>query len=184
MANGHLSATFGAALAATTPDTPGMTVAFGTLAGIGIGGVIVPATTVSLIVVPDPLLATAAALALSIRTVGGSIGYTIYAAIFNNKLRNNLPRIVAAYVSKAGLPSTYLNEFVTIFLTAPTKLATAPGYTPAIAEAATIGSRWAYAESLKYVWYVTIPFGVLAAISCLFLPSIRNYQTNRIAVQI
>ena len=66
---------FGGALSAATPETPKLAVAMGTIAGFGVGGVLVPSATVALICVPDAFLATTAALSLSIRTVGGSIGY-------------------------------------------------------------------------------------------------------------
>jgi len=173
---------FGGALAAATPHNAKLTVAVGTLASFGVGGVLVPSATVALIVVPDALLATTAALSLSIRTIGGSIGFTIYYNIFVNKLTKAMPELVGEYAVKAGLPLNDATEFVTTFLTAPATIASAPGYSPAVVEGATLGSRWAFAYALKYVWYASIPFGVLAFISCAFLPSIKKYQTNRVAV--
>lgn len=167
-----------------TPDNPKTAVALGTIASFGVGGVLVPSATVALIVVPDALLATTAALSLSIRTIGGSLGFTIYYNIFVNKLTSSLPEFVAQYAIEAGLSPTDATEFVTTFLTDPTAIATAPGFSPAIAEGAVVGSRWAYAHALKYVWYTSIPFGVLAFVCCAFLPSIRKYQTNRVAVAI
>lgn len=161
-----------------------MVIAAGTVAGFGVGGILVPAATVALIVVPDSLLATTAALSLSIRTLGGSIGYTIYLAVFTNKLTTNLPALVSRYVSDAGLPAADLEAFVTTFLTDPTNIADAPGYSEEIALAATMGSRWAYAESLKWVWVVSIPFGILAMVACFFVPPIKKWQTKRIAVEL
>jgi hypothetical protein len=175
---------FGGALSAATPENAKFAVAMGTIAGFGVGGVLVPSATVALICVPDAFLATTAALSLSIRTVGGSIGYTIYYNIFVNKLNTKLPELVGQYAIGAGLPGSDATAFVTTFLTAPANITSAPGYSPAIAAAATIGSKWAYAESLKFVWYTSIPFGILAIISCLFLPSIKKYQTNRVAVSL
>jgi hypothetical protein len=66
---------FGGALSAATPDSPKLAIAMGTISGFGVGGVLVPSATVALICVPDAFLATTAALSLSIRTLGGSIGY-------------------------------------------------------------------------------------------------------------
>lgn len=42
--------------------------------------------------------------------------------------------------------------------------------------------QWAFADALKYVWYTTIPFGIISFIACLFLPNIKKYMTNRVAV--
>lgn len=176
------TAAFGGALAATTPDTAKLAVGLGTIASFGIGGVLVPSATVALIVVPDALLATTAALSLSIRTIGGSIGFTIYYNVFVNKLTKALPERVAEYAIGAGLSPADATGFVTAFLTAPATIADAPGYTPEIAAAATIGTKWAYAYALKYVWICSIPFGCLAVIGCCLLPSVKKYQTNRVAV--
>lgn len=52
------------------------------LAGLGIGGIIIPASIITTIVCPDDLIATVAALTISIRTLGGSIGYCVYYNVF------------------------------------------------------------------------------------------------------
>lgn len=177
---------FAGALAVMTPENEKLVVALGSLASFGVGGVLVPAATVAMLVCPDALITTAAALSLSIRTVGGSIGYSIYYNIFATKLTKNLPDYVADYAIKAGLPLTSATEFVTLFLTNPKALATAriPGMTPAVIAGATKGTQWAYAESLKYVWFTSIAFGSMAIICTILLPSTKKYQTNRVAVQI
>ncbi|KAI1612526.1 putative major facilitator superfamily transporter [Exophiala viscosa] len=182
LAAASMMTAFGGALAVSNPTNPKVAVALGTLASFGVGGVLVPSATVALIVVPDALLATTAALSLSIRTIGGSIGFTIYYNIFVNKLTTMLPESVAEYAIAAGLSAADATAFVTTFLTDPAAIESAPGYTPAIAKAATLGTSWAYAGALKYVWYVSIPFGVLAMISAAFVPNIKKYQTNRVAV--
>lgn len=176
------TAAFSAALAAVTPNTPIAAVALGTLAGFGVGGVIVPSATVALIVVPDALLATTAALAVSARTIGGSIGFTIYYNVFSNKLNKALPRLIAEHAIQAGLPVEDATTFVTTFLTNPAELTSTPGFSPAVAQAAAIGSRWAFSHALKFVWYTSIPFGVLAVACAIALPAIKAYKTNRVAV--
>lgn len=174
-------AAFTGALAVTTPENPKLAVALGTLASFGVGGLLVPSATVALIVVPDALLATTAALSLSIRTIGGSIGFSIYYNIFANKLQKNLPLFVGKFAVDAGLPLSDMAEFVTTFLGKPDEITKVPGYSLTILEAATMGSKWAYSQALKWVWYTSIPFGILAIIGSSFIPSIRNYQTNRVA---
>jgi hypothetical protein len=196
---------FAGSLAVMTPENEKLIVALGSIASFGVGGVLVPAATVAMLVCPDALITTAAAMSLSIRTVGGSIGYSIYYNIFATKLEKNLPAYVAKYAIKAGLPITSATQFVTIFLTDPTALATAgiPGLTPAVIAGATKGTQWAFSESLKYVWvridpqpycerrkkltiskFTSIAFGSIAIICTILLPSTKKYQTNRVAVQI
>lgn len=72
------------------------------LAGLGIGGIVVPASIISkrlaarvqdcgadillaTIICPDDLIATIAALTLSIRVIGGSVGYCVYYNVFISK---------------------------------------------------------------------------------------------------
>ncbi|KAF2488506.1 MFS general substrate transporter [Lophium mytilinum] len=166
---------FGGSLAVCTPENPKLTVALGTLAAFGVGGILVPAATVAMIVTPDVLITTAAALSLAIRSVGGSIGYSIYYSIFATRLEKRLPLYIAQGAIAAGLPLSEAETFVGTFVLAPEKLMLIQGVTVEIAKAATKGSQWAYAESLQYVWFTSIAFGSCAIICCLFLPSTRKY---------
>ena len=173
---------FGGALATMTPDNPKQTVALATIACLGLGAMIVPTASVAILVAPDALITTAAALSLSVRTVGGAIGYSIYYNVFVTKLKKKLPILAAEYAIFAGLPLADAKAFITILLTDPTEIATAPGFSPEVLAGAQVGIRWAYAKSLHYVWYTSIPFGVAAIVCCLFLGSTAKYQTNRVAV--
>jgi hypothetical protein len=143
---------FGGAMAVVTPENERTVIALGTVGGLGLGGLIVPSATVAMIAAPDALITTCAALSLSVRAVGGSIGYSIYYNIFANKLKVRLPLDVATFALKAGLPLENAKLFVATFLLVPEDLAQFPGITPAIIAAAKKGSQWAYSESLKYVW--------------------------------
>ena len=105
------------------------------------------------IAAPDALITTCAALSLSVRAVGGAIGYSIYYNIFIEKLTKKLPVLVATYSIAAGLPTSEVKTFVGTYLTVPEDAAKLPGITPAILRGALTGSEWAYAESLHYVWY-------------------------------
>ncbi|OCK76057.1 putative major facilitator superfamily transporter [Lepidopterella palustris CBS 459.81] len=173
---------FGGALAVMTPDNPKLAVALSCFVGFGLGGVIVPPATVAMIGAPDALISTAAALSLSLRAVGGSIGYSIYYNIWVGKLKKKLPTYVAEYAVKAGLPLADVPTFVGTFLTKPEMIAKVPGVTPAILGAAATAVKWAYADSFRYIWYTSIAFGVLTMCAALLIPNTRRFETNRIAV--
>ncbi len=185
-----LTTAFGTALVTCTPENPVQTVALATVAGFGIGGVVALAVTTAVIGSPDDLIATCVALSLSIRTVGGSVGTAIYSNIFSTKLTHNLPTYVATYAVAAGLPPSSAKAFVELFLVAPQNLTTpageaaVPGLTEAVLQGATIGARWAYAESLKDVWYSALPFGILACLACVLIGQPSSLLTNRIAANI
>ena len=154
------------------------------IAFFGVGGVLVPAATIAITVAPDTVIATTVALSLTVRAIGGSIGYAIYYNIFINKLTPKLPVKISEYAIAAGLNPKNAELFVTTYLTAPAEIAKVPGVTAEIITAAGIGSRWAYSESLKYVWLASIPFGVIAITACLFIGSISKYMTSRVAAKI
>lgn len=104
--------------------------------------------------------------------------------IFKEKLDAALPTYIATYAIEAGLPLTSAKEFVLTYLTAPANITSVPGVTAAVLEGAVIGTRWAYSESLKWVWITSIPFGVCAIIACLFIGDIGKYMTNRVAAKL
>jgi hypothetical protein len=161
-----------------------MAVMFGVVGGFGVGGVLVPAATIAITVTPDAYIATTVALSLAIRVIGGSIGYSIYYNVFANKLTTQLPARIAEFAINAGLPLTSAESFVVTLLTDPAAIANVTGVTPAVIDAATIGTRWAYADALSFVWYVSIAFGALSIIACCFLGNVRPYLTHRIAVEL
>lgn len=161
-AAGMLTA-FGGSLAVMTPDNIVTTIALCTCAAFGLGGVIVPAATVAMIAAPDALITTCAALSLSVRAVGGSIGYSIYYSIFHKKLVELGPAKVAEYAVGAGLSLKDVEAFVTTFFSDISNIATAPGFTPEILAAAGLGQQWAYAYALHYVWYVLTLFCSMGA---------------------
>lgn len=143
---------FGGSLASMTPDNVYQSVTLASFAAFGLGGVIVPAATVAMIAAPDALITTCAALSLSVRAVGGAIGYSIYYSVFVKKLTKRLPVLVATYAIQAGLPASSAEVFVKTFLTVPTKVSSIPGVTEAVLGGALRGSQWAYAEALHLVW--------------------------------
>jgi hypothetical protein len=152
------------------------------LTGVGVGGVLVPAATVAVMVTPDTSIATCVALSLAIRTVGGSIGYAIYYNVFINKLTTKLPTYIAQYAVQAGLPLESAEAFVGAYLSGQESLiAQVPGVSPAALAGAAMGSRWAYGDSLKWVWIATIPFGVCAIglCCCESLYPIRKALTDQ-----
>ncbi|KAJ5699084.1 hypothetical protein N7462_001089 [Penicillium macrosclerotiorum] len=157
------------------------------LAGLGIGGIVVPASIITTIICPDDLIATISALTLSIRVVGGSIGYTIYYNVFISKF------VPAAQHYIGGVMVTQLNitsvEVITevIELTGASLL-TEIQHIPGIAgnetayEMVVAAGQLAYSESYKWVYYVSIAFGVVSILASCFLGNITKYMNDHVAV--
>lgn len=156
----------------------------GTFSTLGNGAIIVPALTLALYASPDKYIGTVSALSLSSRFLGGSVGTSIYFNVFNGQISKKLPAYIAQAAIAAGLSPASAQSYVAAVVADPTgKMAAAiQGVTPAILGTAQLATQWAYADSLKYVWYTSIPFGVVSCVCCLFLPNIRRYMTNRVAV--
>ena len=66
-------------MALARPDNIGPVIVILIVAGLGIGGILVPASIITTIICPDDLIATVSALTLSIRVLGGAIGYVSHA---------------------------------------------------------------------------------------------------------
>lgn len=73
------------------------------LGGLGIGGIVVPASVITTIICPDDLIATVSALTLSIRVLGGSIGYCAYFNVFVNKFVPNAILYIGGAMYEAGV---------------------------------------------------------------------------------
>ncbi|PVH97455.1 MFS general substrate transporter [Periconia macrospinosa] len=157
------------------------------IAGLGIGGIVVPASIISTIICPDDLIATVAALTLAIRVIGGSVGYCVYYNVFiskfvpqathyiggvmTTKLNITSPKIIGEAIEITGaslLP--HLHEL--------------PGIkgVPGAYEMVVYAGQIAYAESYKYVYYVSIAFGAVSIVAACFLGDISKYMDDHVAV--
>jgi hypothetical protein len=131
---------------------------------------------------PDSVISTVTGLSLAVRTLGGALGTSIYTAIYQNEIQKKLAPYVAKYAVDAGLPSSSAEQFVTVFLTTPANATSVKGATTGVVAAAALGQSWAYADSLQYVWYAGVAFSIAAGFICFFIPNLKPYMTNRIAV--
>lgn len=157
------------------------------VAGLGIGGIVVPASIITTIICPDDLIATVAALTLAIRVIGGSIGYCVYYNVFINKF------IPAATYHIGGVMELKLNITSPIIIKDAIELTgasllpllkTLPGIkgVPGAYEAVVLAGQIAFAESYKYVYYVSIAFGAISIIAACFLGNINQYMDDHVAV--
>ncbi|KAL4986315.1 fungal trichothecene efflux pump [Aspergillus falconensis] len=157
------------------------------VAGLGIGGIVVPASIITTIICPDDLIATVSALTLSIRLVGGMIGYAIYYNIFINKFTPNAVHYIG------GVMSTQLNITNPTLITHAIELTGAalldglhqiPGIqgNQAAYEAVVMAGRVAYAESYRWVYYASIGFGGVSILAACFLGNIAQYMDDHVAV--
>lgn len=161
------------------------------VAGLGIGGIVVPASIVTTIICPDDLIATITALSLSIRVLGGAIGYTIYWNVFYPRFVTAATQIVGieALVEQLGVYNgTLITEIVTLagnaeFALLRQTIDAIPGGAPPYAYDVVIeATQWAFADAYKWVYYVSIAFGVVSIIASACLGDIKKYMDDHVAV--
>jgi hypothetical protein len=173
------------ALAAVNTGNRAVGVGVSVLGGFGVGGIIIPAAVILTIISPDEVIATIAAINLSVRFIGGSVGYAIYYNIFQNKLAEVLPTTVGLAAAQAGLPLSEIPELVLALVAQnTTAIGQIPGISPAILLAAEGAVQDSYVEGFRKVYLVSIAFGGAAIIASLFLGDIRKYMVGRVAVDI
>lgn len=146
-----------------------------------------PASIITTIICPDDLIATVSALTLSIRVIGGSIGYCIYYNVFVSKF------VPAATLHIGGVMARQLN------ITNKTLIGEAIHYTassllpllktiPGIAgnetayQMVVVAGQDAYAESYVYVYYASTAFGAVSILAACFLGDINAYMDDHVAV--
>ncbi|KAJ8067348.1 hypothetical protein OCU04_004701 [Sclerotinia nivalis] len=157
------------------------------IAGLGVGGIVVPASIITTIICPDDLIATVTAITLSIRVIGGSIGYCVYYNIFVSKF------IPAATLHIGGLMArelhiknkTLIHEAIeyTAHALLPL-LKTIPGIAgnETAYQMVVIAGQEAYAESYVYVYYASMAFGAVSILAACFLGDINAYMDDHVAV--
>ena len=157
------------------------------LAGLGIGGIVVPASVITMIICPDDLMATVAALTLAIRVIGGSIGYTVYYNVFINKFEPNAVYYIGGVMeTKLGITDPEAIK-AAITLTGASlieQLKTIPGIkgNELAYNAAVKAGQIAFAESYRYVYLVSIAFGIVSVVASVFLGNIDQYMDDHVAV--
>jgi len=157
------------------------------LGGFGIGGIVVPASIITTIICPDDLIATVSALTLSIRVIGGAIGYCIYYNVFAAKFAKNAVHYIGGVMTlQLGITNvTYITSAIEI--TAASLLEELK-HIPGIAgnetayQMVVYAGQVAYAESYKWVYLASIAAGVVSIIAACFLGDINKYMDDHVAV--
>ena len=159
------------------------------IACLGVGGVIVPCTVITTIICPDDLVATITALTLSVRVLGGAIGFTVYYNIFFHKFVPLAARIVGV--------EACAEQLIILNVTLVTELVTLAGNgqfnqlravtdtfqdTPNAYNVIIGATQVAFAQAYRWVYYISIAFGCLTFICACFLGDIKKYMDDHVAV--
>ncbi len=174
------------ALAAARIDNLNAVYGILVVAGLGIGGIVVPASIITTIICPDDLIATIAALTLAIRVIGGAIGYTVYYNVFYNKFVPLLSVNIATACYENNIFD--LNTITTIAQLTGASLIDDILYVPGVDGNVTkwnilvAAGQLAYSQAYPYVYYTSIAFGCISIIAACFLGDISKYMDDHVAV--
>jgi hypothetical protein len=108
----------------------------------------------------------------SIRAVG-VITQALYVSVLDNRLAEYLPANVSPVALEAGLPSSSLPELFA-GITAG-NFSAVPGITPQVIAVIAEQVKRSYMESVKVVFYVTIPFGIGLILAACFMPNMESF---------
>lgn len=156
------------------------------VAGLGIGGIVVPASVISTIATPPEQIGTVTALTLSIRVIGGAIGYASYYNYFYNKFVPALTtNMVLACIKNKIYNATIIREAATLTgASLLPEILLLPGVdgNVTIWNDLVLAGQQSYATAYPYVYYLSLAFGSVAIIASLCLGDISKYMNDHVAV--
>ncbi|KAK3363611.1 fungal trichothecene efflux pump [Lasiosphaeria hispida] len=176
-------------LAVARPDNISTVYPILFLAGLGVGGIIVPPSTMATFICPSDLIATITALTIAVRIVGGAIGYAVYYNVFANKLGPALVAGLGEACAKVGITDMKVIGGV-VGLTAAglipelEGLLAKAGVDEAGRQAIVATGQVIYATAYPWVYYCSIAFGGVAILASMFLEDISEFVDDNIAVVI
>lgn len=169
-----------AAFAALNRDNVQLAYVLLVITGLGIGGIIVPASVMTTIICPDDLIATISALTLSIRILGGAIGYTTYYNVLYSKLRPILATaVVGACIEAEVFNVTTVEEIGNLLaMSLNEEILVLVGGNQTKSDIIVSAAQVAFSQAYKWVYYVSIPFGMVAVIAAYFLEDMSPYMVS------
>lgn len=170
-----------AGFAALQPNGNIAAMALSGLAGLGLGPPLILIIVGVQLSTPHRLIATATAVTSSARAVAAAVFTAIVTAVFNNRVASNVPAYTAKAAIGAGLPAGSLPAFLKALLANDTAgLAQVPGASLTVIGASVTALRQAFADSIRIVFIIAAPFGLVACIACFFLGSVSSTMNYRV----
>ena len=168
-------------LATVQPGQSSQAIAFAIVSGLGFGAPLVLTVSGAQLVVPHRVLATASAVTTTARAIAVAIFTAIFSAAFNTRIKDYLPKYVAAAAEAAGLPVSSIPSFIMALSTGQSAaLAKVPGVTSEIIAEGASALQHAYADSIRVVFIIAAPFAFVGCIACVFLGDLKKTMNYRV----
>lgn len=157
-----------------------------TIASIGVGAVIIPCSIIAQLCCPEDLIGTITAVTLSIRYIGGAIGFTAYYSVFYHKFTHYATTQVAITIVEQGVQSgssiALITELITLAGSAQFDqlrhvIATNPGVTNKgqAFDIIITATQDAFVLAYRYPYWMSIAFGGICFIASFFLKDVRKF---------
>ena len=149
--------------------------------GLGFGAPLILVVTGVQLSTPHRLIATATACTTSARAIAGAVFSAINAAVMLDPVGRYLPAYVAKAATATGLPVSSVPAVIASLVDGDAlSLSQVPGINPQIIAQAMEAFKQAYADSLRVIFIIAVPFGVVACVACCFLGDLKDTMTSRI----
>ncbi|KAK1762784.1 trichothecene efflux pump [Phialemonium atrogriseum] len=153
-----------------------------------VGGFVSAATIVSTAMiqlgVPHEYIGIATGLAITMRSIGGSVGTTIYSSVLTSKLKHYLFQYAATPLAKAGVDPQTIPALLAALLGGSVTDSVVTSQSPEVLGIAANGIKQAYAHSFRIVYLITIAFGVLGTICVAFSSDVDHLMTGGIDIKL
>jgi hypothetical protein len=166
---------FTSSLAALTPDTKNMGVAFTIIGPFFVGFIELASLALAPLFCKASDIGLASGLLASIRSAGGAIAVAVYSTILSNRLTTTIPAAVVPAATDAGLPASKVPQ-----LLAALDAGTLDKFPAAVAGAVGGALPGAYAAAFKTVYLASIGFGAIAIIGSLLSKDAKEHLTDRV----
>ncbi|GJN88262.1 hypothetical protein Rhopal_001227-T1 [Rhodotorula paludigena] len=145
-----------------------MATAFNGVAGIGFSAPLILLLSMVQLSAPPLFIGVASALTISVRTLGGSVGYAIASAIYGSLTNDQIPKAILEAVVPLGFDPANIGSLI-VGLTTGQGIATIPGVTGQILGAGSAALKATEVHGYKIVWFAFLPGSIIAALGCALL---------------
>ncbi|KAL2136403.1 hypothetical protein VTI74DRAFT_3837 [Chaetomium olivicolor] len=155
------------------------------IAGLGVGGITIPVSTVASIICTGDVIATVTALTISIRIVGGAVGYAVYFNVWLNKLIPELGKLIAPACAGLGITNrAEIGEIIHLTSVSLIKeIKQLPGVTDEKWVVIVAAGQQAFANAYPWAYYCSVAFGMVSVIASLFLEDISPWMDDTIVAK-
>ena len=129
--------------------------------------------------VPPALIGTSLMVLQSCRALGGTIGITIFTAVYSEKIATYLPAYVSPVAIEAGLSPSSLPAVFAALKSGNSALLTAvPGMTGQILGAVGAAFSEASSKSCEFVWLAIMAFSAFSAVAAFLVQDVPEKYNN------